>query len=50
LRSSSVAAGLSPTLSSASGVSNATWWQAAQSALTRSPRPICRPWPPRQRC
>jgi hypothetical protein len=37
LRSSSFAAGLSPALSSASGVSNATWWQAAQSALTRSP-------------
>jgi len=34
------AAGPSPNLSSASGVSSATWWRAAQSTLTKSPGPI----------
>jgi hypothetical protein len=37
--SKTCAAGLSPPLSSASGVINATWLQAAQSTLTKSPSP-----------
>ena len=37
LMSSTFAPGLSPLLSRASGVSSATWWQAAQSTLTQSP-------------
>ena len=37
LRSSTFAARLSPTLNSASGVSSATWWQAAQPSLAKSP-------------
>jgi len=39
LRSRTFAAELSPTLSSAFGVNSATWWQTAQSTLTKSPRP-----------
>ena len=35
LRSSTLTAGLSPTLNTAFGVSSATWWRAAQSALPR---------------
>jgi hypothetical protein len=37
LRSRTLAAGLRPTFIRASGVSSATWWQAAQSTLTKSP-------------
>ena len=34
-----LARGLSPSIIRASGVKSATWWQAAQSTFTRSPRP-----------
>ena len=39
LRSRILAAGVSPALTRASGLSNATWWQAEQSTFTKSPRP-----------
>ena len=38
-RSRTLAAGPNPALSRASGVSSATWWQAAQSTLRKSPAP-----------
>jgi hypothetical protein len=37
LRSRTFAPGLSPSFRRASGVSSATWWQAAQSTFTKSP-------------
>jgi hypothetical protein len=37
LRSRTLAEGLSPCCNSASGVSSVTWWQAAQSTLTKHP-------------
>jgi hypothetical protein len=44
LRSRTFTAGLSPALSSASGVNSATWWQTAQSTFTKSPAKVFDPW------